>query len=157
MSPTIRRATPDDAATIGRLAAEFQGHLRAHGSGADFRWGAAEYLRDGFGPDAAFAGVVAEVDDQVAGFALYGSGYDTTRGERYVYLIDLFVSAAHRRRGVGEALMRAVGEIGRRRGAESIAWSVLKDDRAARSFYEKLGARYVDESRVMWCPIPAPS
>ena len=154
MTPTIRACTAADAAAIGELATEFQHHLRAHGSQTDFHWGAAEYLRDGFGADPAFEGLVAEVDGRVVGFALYDSGYDTAQGERYVYLIDLFVSAPFRRMGVGEALMREVGAIGRRRGAGSIAWSVLKDDLAARRFYEKQGARYIDESRVMWCPIP---
>ena len=150
MPPTIRRATAADAPAIGELAAEFQSYLRARGSQGEFRWGADEYLRDGFGEDPAFQGLVAEEGGPPVGFALYASGYDTTRGERYVYLIDLFVTASHRRRGVGQALMRAVGEIGRRRGAEAVAWSVLTGDRAARSFYEKLGAAYVDDSRVMW-------
>ena len=154
MPPTIRRATAADAHAIGELAAEFQAYLRAQGSQGEFRWGADEYLRDGFGADPAFQGVVAEEGGRPVGFALCDRGYDTTRGERYVYLIDLFVAASHRRRGVGQALMRAIGEIGRRRGAESVAWSVLTSDRAARSFYEKLGARYVDNSQVMWCPIP---
>ena len=155
MNIHLRRATTTDAGAIGRLAAEFQAHLRAQGSLADYTWGAEAYLRDGFGPDPAFEGVVAEAEGGVVGFALYHFGYDSDRGERLLYLIDLFVSEAFRGRGIGEGLMERLAEVGRARGAELMAWSVLTENRPARRFYERVGARYVEDQYVMWRPIGA--
>ena len=152
---TIRRATPADADAIGRLANEFQAYLRAQGSLADYTWGAEAYLRDGFGADPAFEGVVAEVEGSVVAFGLYHFGYDTDRGERLLYLIDLFVTEGFRGRGIGEGLMERLTEVGRARGAELMAWSVLTENRPARRFYERLGARYVEGQYVMWRPIGA--
>lgn len=98
--------------------------------------------RDGFGERAAFAGVVAEVDDAVVGYVLYHDGYETDRGRRLVHLIDLYVHKGARRRGVGRALMQRVAELGRDRGAEIVFWSVYKPNTLASAFYERVGARY---------------
>ena len=146
----IRRAAPFDADAIGRLAAEFQEYLRAQGSMADYTWDADAYLRDGFGADPAFEGMVAELDGVLVGFALYHFGYDTDRGQRLLYMIDLFVTEGARGQGVGQALMARLTEVGQARGAELIAWSVLTENRSAREFYERQGARYVEDQYTMW-------
>ena len=144
----IRPARESDADAIGTLAAEFQAYLRDLGDRTEFAWGAREYLRDGFGDRAAFAGVVAELDGQVVGYALYHDGYETDRGRRLVHLIDLYVQEGARRRGVGRALMDQVAELGRARGAEIILWSVYKPNALAAVFYERLGARYTSD--LVW-------
>lgn len=154
MTFQIRTATAADADSIGRLAKEFQKYLGSQGSTAEYSWDGATYLRDGFGEDPAFAGVVAEVDGVVVGYALHHFGYDTDHGERYLYLIDLFVSAACRGRGIGRELMERCMTRGRARGATLIAWSVLTSNAAAVRFYEGMGARYVEGQHTMWRPIP---
>jgi ribosomal protein S18 acetylase RimI-like enzyme len=137
----VRTATESDAEAIGALAAEFQAYLRDLGDRTTLAFGATEFLRDGFGERAAFAGVVAEVDGQVVGYALYHDGYDTDRGRRLVHLIDLYVRAASRRRGIGRALMDRAAEVGRERGAEMMFCSVYKPNALAHAFYGRLGAR----------------
>jgi GNAT superfamily N-acetyltransferase len=138
----VRTATESDANAIGALAAEFQAYLRDLGDRTNFAWGAKEFLRDGFGNRAAFAGVVAEVHGQVVGYALYHDGYETDRGRRLVHLIDLYVQEASRRQGVGRALMQRIADLGRVRGAEVVFWSVYEPNALARTFYERLGAKY---------------
>ncbi len=150
---TIRQSTAEDAESIGQLAAEFHSYLRALGDRADFDWGATKYLRDGFGENAAFEGLVAEVDSKVVAFALYHYGYETDRGQRVIHLIDLFVSEPFRRRGIGEKLMQRISEIGRAKDVELIFWSVFKPNTDALRFYEKLGANYTDGLHFMWCPV----
>ena len=105
---TIRAATDADAQAIGRLEQEFQACLRALGDQTAFAFTAETYLRDGFGPNPAFAGLVAELAGKVVGYLLYHLGYDTDRALRLMYVIDLYVREAKRRCGAGEALMRAV-------------------------------------------------
>jgi ribosomal protein S18 acetylase RimI-like enzyme len=142
MNLTIRPAAKADADAIGALAAQFQAFLRDLGDRTDFAWGATEFLRDGFGERAAFAGVVAEVGGHVVGYALYHDGYETDRGRRLVHLIDLYVQEGARRQGVGRALMQRIAELGRKRGAGIVFWSVYKPNALASAFYERLGARY---------------
>jgi ribosomal protein S18 acetylase RimI-like enzyme len=155
MTIEIRQSTADDAEAIGALAAEFQSYLHALGEETDFDWDASKYLRDGFGEDPAFEGLVAEVDSLVVGYALYHFGYDTDRGQRLVYLIDLFVAEPFRRAGIGENLMRCLSNAGRSRGAEYVVWSVPKASSLAARFYERLGATHANELHCMLWSIEA--
>ncbi len=154
MNLSIRQSTANDAEAIGRLAAEFQSYLRSLGDRTEFDWGAAKYLRDGFRADRAFEGIVAEIDSRVVGYALYHFGYDTDHGQRFIFMIDLYVTQSLRRAGIGERLMGRLAEIGQSRGAECIVWSVAKSNVPATQFYEKMGATYLDEQRFMQMSIP---
>jgi ribosomal protein S18 acetylase RimI-like enzyme len=160
MALSIRECAPRDADAIGRLAHEFQSFLRTLGDSTAFRWGANEYRRDGFGAERAFEGFVAELDSRLVGFALYHPGYDSAKGERFIYLIDLYVTSSARRSGVGEKLMRRLADEARSRGAESVVWSVAKSNDPAIRFYEAMGAehlKHLDEQRFMQLTVTAPT
>ena len=131
------------------MAAEFQAYLRALGDKTEFDWGASKYLRDGFGDNPAFEGLVAETESEVAGYLLYHFGYDTDCGQRLLFIIDLYVRKAVRHRGIASALMERAAEIGRSRGASAIFWSVYERNTAALRFYETLGAKPVNGLRFM--------
>jgi ribosomal protein S18 acetylase RimI-like enzyme len=152
MSLSFRPSEARDADAIGTLAAEFHAYLRAIGDQAQFHWSSAQYLRDGFGEDPAFEGIVAEAGAAVVGYALYHFGYDTNAGRRYLYLIDLYVSQAFRRGGIGTALMERVSAAARTRRAEFVTWSVHKENAAAVRFYERIGGRYEPDTHIMWRP-----
>jgi len=156
MSLTIRPATPADAGQIGRLAAQFAAYLRGLGDRTDFRFTAETYVRDGFGPNPAFAGLVAESEGQVIGYLLYHFGYDTDRALRLVHVIELYVQAAARGRGAGRALMEEAARIGRAAGAPELLWAVYRPNQLAARFYEGLGAQDIKDLKFMsWRPEPA--
>ena len=146
----IRAATEADAEAVGRLVAEFQVYLRGLGDATEFGFDAAAYRRDGFGGDPAFQGFVAEEEDgAISGYLLYHFGYDTDRGRRVVHVIDLYVREDSRRRGIGEALMRRVGEAGREQGACALLWVVYRPNVLALRFYAGIGARVADDLHLM--------
>jgi ribosomal protein S18 acetylase RimI-like enzyme len=150
----IRPATVTDATAIGELAQEFQTYLRGLGDRTPFAFTAETYRRDGFGPTAAFAGLVAELEGQVVGYLLYHFGYDTDRALRLLYVIDLYVQEARRRCGVGEALMRAAAAKCQEAGGRELVWAVFAPNQLAFEFYERLGARYIQELKFMYWPVP---
>ncbi|MBI4641261.1 MAG: GNAT family N-acetyltransferase [Candidatus Tectomicrobia bacterium] len=156
MNVVIRNATAADAPTIGVLAKEFQEYLRALGDRTKFEFTAETYLRDGFGPNSAFSGLVAELDGEVIGYLLYHFGYDTDRAMRLMYVIDLYVQASKRRRGVGEALMRAAAKICRQVGGRELIWSVFSANTLAFQFYDRLGAKRIRDLEFMYWPVPQP-
>lgn len=88
----IRAAAFEDAERIGKMAGEFADYLRSLGDDTDFKFDAAAYRRDGFGPNAAFAGLVAELDGALAGYLLYHFGYDVDRASRIMHVVDLWVA-----------------------------------------------------------------
>ncbi len=143
MALIIRPAVASDAQSIGTLARQFADYLRSLGDLTEFKLTAETYLRDGFGPIPAFAGLVAEDHGQVFGYLLYHFGYDSDRAARNLHIADLYVDQSARRQGVGKALMSHAARIARENRAEELIWSVYPANILAATFYEKLGAQRI--------------
>jgi ribosomal protein S18 acetylase RimI-like enzyme len=86
--------------------------------------------------------VVAEDDADVVGFASGGrerAGEKRFEGELYaIYVLD-----AAQRRGFGRELVRSMVDGLRELGLTNMIIWVLRDNRPAREFYERLGGVYV--------------
>ena len=146
----IRTATVDDATAIGSMVDEFRSYLQALGDAhACINFGSEQYRRDGFGPNPAFQGLIAERSGQALAYALYAFDYSTDTGTRTVFLHDLFVRSAFRGQGIGEAVMQRLMEICKTAGAGSMSWLVWYTNESAIRFYEHIGAQSVDTVRVM--------
>lgn len=59
----------------------------------------------------------------------------------YCYLQDLFVAKAARGSGAGRALIAAVEEDARKKGASRIHWLTKDDNHAARALYDQVAQR----------------
>jgi GNAT superfamily N-acetyltransferase len=145
----IRAASAEDAQSVGKLAQQFADYLRSLGDTTDFKLNAQAYLRDGFGTNPAFSGLVAEQDDDIVGYLLYHFGYDTDNAMRILHVVDLYVDERVRRHGVGKALMSAAAKLNRDAGGMQLFWSVYINNKMAASFYESLGARYTKDLLFM--------
>jgi hypothetical protein len=99
MMLNIRAASAEDAQSVGKLAQQFADYLRSLGDTTDFKLNAQAYLRDGFGTNPAFSGLVAEQDDDIVGYLLYHFGYDTDNAMRILHVVDLYVDERVRRQG----------------------------------------------------------
>jgi len=148
MNITVRSATPEDAKIIAQLSTEFDDYLRSLGDQNPKIFDIPTYLRDGFGVEPAFSGLVAEANGEVVGYLLYHPGYDIDRGGRVLYIFDLFVREGARRKGAGRALMEKVADICRRAGGYELIWSMYEPNKLAKAFYEHLGAQYLPEDMV---------
>ncbi|MFC1953447.1 GNAT family N-acetyltransferase [Chloroflexota bacterium] len=145
MKINIRPATPGDAEAIIQLGLEFDDYLRSIGDNNPTSFDAATYLKDGFGEDPAFSGLAAETNGEVIGYLLYHPGYNIDRGGRVLHVIDLFVTDKARSKGIGQALMEEAAEICRKAGGAELVWEVFLKNKLAMSFYEKLGAKYLQQ------------
>jgi len=145
----IRRALATDAEAIGRLALHFAEYLRDLGETTEFNLTEETFLRDGFGDEPAFEGLVAEDAGRVIGYLHYHMGYDSDRAQRTLHVADLYVDGASRRQGVGKALMAEAARIARERGAGEMIWAVFKGNSMAESFYEQLGGERITDVYFM--------
>jgi GNAT superfamily N-acetyltransferase len=84
--------------------------------------------------------LLAEVESEVAGFALFFHNYSTFLGRPGIYLEDLFVRPAYRRQGIGKAFFHRLARIAVERGCGRFEWSVLNWNEPALKFYKSLGA-----------------
>ena len=153
MPVILRVATADDAKQVASMGREFAAYLRSLGDLRSCCLSAEEYLRDGFGENPAFSGLVAELDGEMVGYLLYCHGYDLDLGGRVTHIIDIFVREMARRQGVARALMEAVTDICRRSGGKQLLWAVYTSNMLAKGFYEKLGATYIHDLQFMYLPV----
>jgi GNAT superfamily N-acetyltransferase len=98
-----------------------------------------------FGPHPSAEVVIAYVDDEAVGFALFFHTYSTFLGQRGLYLEDLFVLPEWRGRGAGRALLTHLARIAAERGCGRFEWSVLDWNEPAINFYKNLGAKPMHE------------
>ena len=82
------------------------------------------------------------------GFVLYFHNFSTFLGRPGIYIEDLFVDEAFRRRGFGGALLRYVAKLAKQRNCGRLEWSVLDWNEPAIDFYRKLGAVPMSEWTV---------
>ena len=146
---TVRQATPADAGDIAQLINDLNRH-----EGLEPLYSEALVLRDGFGEDAAYHVLVAQGSDRLIGYAAYQAAYDTERGGRSLWLLDLYVAPEARGGGAGRALMRQVARVACDHGCVSLWWGVRSCNRQARAFYAGLGA-IDDDARILELAGPA--
>ena len=141
---TVRPATPADVETILTFIkglAAFEREPDAVKTTVD------DLRRDGFGEHPKFETLIAELDGQPVGFALFFPTYSTWEGCPGIHLEDIFVVERVRGHGVGRKLMAALAAIAVGRGCARLELSVLHWN-PARKFYHRLGMGHLEE----WLP-----
>lgn len=142
----VRPATPADIPQILAFIGELAEYEREPASAIATH---ADLLRDGFSDPVRFHCLIAEWNNQPAGFALYFHNYSTWRGHAGIYLEDLFVRPAFRLNGIGKALLSAVAAIAVAEGCPRLEWAVLDWNTPAIDFYHSLGALRMAEWTTM--------
>ena len=141
---TLRFATADDVGLLLQLIRELAAYERA----PDAVVATEDDLRKhGFGPEQRFETLLASIDDEPAGFALYYPDFSTWLGRPGLFLEDLYVREWARRRGVGRRLMARLAALAIERDWPAMHFNVL-DWNPARGFYGRLGIEHRNE----WLP-----
>ena len=108
----------------------------------------ADLIRDGFSENPLFQCFVAEVDGEIIGMALYYYRFSTWKGKT-IHLEDLIVKESKRGTGAGFALYKEIIKQGKAENVRRIEWNVLDWNTPAIDFYEKSGAKVLDDWRVV--------
>jgi ribosomal protein S18 acetylase RimI-like enzyme len=139
----VRDATPADIPSIMRLKIELAvSDDIAH----TVRATAADWERDGFGPNPRFTIFVAEWAGRTIGMAICADRYFPGWVGPNVALLDLCVEPGCRDRGVGMALLARVAEFAKSRDSVMIELTMRAGNRAAH-LYERAGFAEVAEIR----------
>lgn len=146
MTLSIRPATPADLPLIANLIRALAEYEKlAH----EVRFDPAILSDKLFGARPYAEVVIGEVDGAAQGFALFFHNFSTFEGRPGIYLEDLFVQPAARGAGLGKALLAHLAGLAVERDCARLEWAVLDWNEPAIGFYEKLGARLMDEWTVM--------
>ena len=145
MALEIVPATADDVPVILRLITELAAYEKLE---TEVVATEADLQRWLFGDRPVAEVILGREDEQTVGFALFFHNFSTFLGRPGIYLEDLFVVAEARGRGVGRALLTRLAAIAVERGCGRLEWSVLDWNAPAVGFYQRMGARVMDEWRI---------
>jgi len=145
MSAEIRSARPEDAASILSLIQELADYEKLSSEVV----ATPELIRETlFGERPVAECLLAEVDGQAVGFALFFYNYSTFLGRPGIYLEDLYVQPVHRKRGIGKTLFKRVAGLAVERNCGRMEWSVLDWNEPSIDFYKSMGAVPMSEWTV---------
>ncbi|MEQ5790782.1 GNAT family N-acetyltransferase [Muricauda sp. NFXS6] len=88
-----------------------------------------------------FGALLAMDKGRAVGYLTYTISYSIWAGRPFLHMDDLFVTAKERGKGIGKQLILHVRKMAMARNISSIKWEVDRDNQAAISFYQGLGAQ----------------
>lgn len=142
---TIRFATPTDAPLILTLIKELAEYEKLS---QDVVATVESLSASLFGERKSAEVLIARKDKDAVGFALFFHNYSTFLAKPGIYLEDLYVRSEVRGFGIGQILLSTLAELAVERGCGRLEWSVLNWNKSAIGFYEKLGAKPMNEWTV---------
>ncbi|KAL5115156.1 Acetyltransferase (GNAT) domain [Pleosporales sp. CAS-2024a] len=80
--------------------------------------------------------LLTDPDGTIAGMALYFYNYSTWTGVPGIYLEDLFVKPAYRKKGYGKALLKALAQETVSMGGKRLEWTCLDWNEPSLQFYQ---------------------
>lgn len=135
---TIRPATTDDVDQILQFVID----LAIYEKEQDAVVATSEHFRNALFCDNPQAHcLIAELNGESVGFALYFFSFSTWLGQHGVYLEDLYVTPEARGLGAGKALLKELSKIAVKKNFGRVEWSVLDWNEPAIKFYQALGAQ----------------
>jgi ribosomal protein S18 acetylase RimI-like enzyme len=106
-----------------------------------------------FGEPSAAHVLLARVDGALAGLAAFSFLWPADGVTASLYLKELYVSAGHRRAGLGRDLMTRLVEIAAERGCSRVEWTTDRDNDLAQRFYTALGFQTLSTKAFYRIPI----
>lgn len=137
----IRQATIEDTPEMMELIKELALYENAP---EEVTVSMEEFQNLGFGPQPLWHAFVATRENNIVGMALCYFRYSTWKGKR-LYLEDIVITEAHRRKGIGQLLMDACIEYGKATNCHGMVWQVLDWNDSAMSFYKTYDAEFDEE------------
>lgn len=101
-----------------------------------------------FGEQPTAEALIARVDDEAVGYAVFFSTYSTFIGKAGLWLEDVYVREAHRGKGIGKAMLVAGAQKARDRGFDRYEWCVLDWNRSAIDVYQAMGSDVMPDWRI---------
>ncbi|MDL2265888.1 GNAT family N-acetyltransferase [Parabacteroides sp. OttesenSCG-928-G07] len=138
---SIRRAKPSDCP---RLLELIKGLALYEKAPEEVTVTLEHFEESGFGQQSVWWAFVAEIEDNVCGFALYYIRYSTWKGQR-MYLEDIYIEPEMRGHGIGAMLFEQLIEEGKKRKLHGMVWQALEWNEPALNFYKKYNAKFDNE------------
>jgi len=141
----IREAREEDAELLFGLILE----LATYEKLPDQVVGDAETLRRSLFEQRAAEALIVERKGEPVGYAVFFTTFSTWETRSGIWLEDIYVRPEQRRGGVGLAIMERLAQLALERGHVRMEWCALTWNEPALEFYDRLGARRLEEWRTL--------
>jgi GNAT superfamily N-acetyltransferase len=142
MKVRIRKAGIKDSDSILELInelAKFE-KLKEPGKKAQKR-----IINDAFGKKPYYYILLAHEGKEILGYAFYFYTYSSFLARRTLYLEDIFITDKMRNKGIGKLFFNELLKIAKKNKCGRMEWCVLDWNKNAIEFYNKLGAKPLNE------------
>lgn len=92
--------------------------------------------------------LVAEENGKIAGWTGMTVKHDISRGEQYVYLVEVMVHPEFRRKGIASKLVMEVEKRARQIGSSHIYCLIIEQNTASKRLFENLGYSNMRELKI---------
>ena len=141
----VRKAEIDDMVSVLALIkelAEFERESKSVSINVN------DLISDGFCDNPKFKCLVAEINNEVVGMALFYGRYYTWKGKT-LHLEDLIVKKAFRGKGIGKKLYKKFIEIAKLENVRRAEWVALDWNVNAIKFYKNSGAKVLNDWKTI--------
>lgn len=141
----IRAAQPNDTDTIFKL---IQGLAEYEKLSHEVTGNSQLLHQHLFGEPKYIEAIVALLENEFVGLAVFFHHYSTYLTKPGIYLKDVFVLPEYRQQGIGKALLTKVAQIALERNCGYLEWRVLDWNISAQAFYRSMGADISENWRI---------
>lgn len=141
----IRAAQRDDESLLFGLIGELAEYERL----TDAVKGNAHLLAKALFDQKAAEALIAEVDAEAVGYAIFFATFSTFECRSGLWIEDLFVKPDQRGHGIGRALINHIAGVALERGCARLEWSALDWNEPALRFYDELGATRLEQWQTL--------
>jgi GNAT superfamily N-acetyltransferase len=141
----IRAVTEGDVETLYELILELATYEKLR----DEVNGDAETLSRSLFVERTAEALLVETEGEAVGYAILCGTFSSFECKGGIWIEDIYVRPDNRKAGVGRSLFEAIAEIAVERGLPRVEWAALDWNELALGFYDRLGARRMDEWRML--------
>ncbi len=146
-SPDIRFALPKDMPKVVELC---QAHAAYEQSTYSLEGKVEQLTRYFFDTPAIAYCLLAEIDQQIVGYATFMKQFSTWDAAFYLYLDCLYFEPEARGKGLGKLVMDYVWAFAKAENCFQIQWQTPEFNKNAIGFYKKIGATAKSKERFFW-------
>jgi len=145
--PNIRFALPKDMPKVVELC---QAHAAYEQSTYSLEGKVEQLTRYFFDTPAIAYCLLAEIDQQIVGYATFMKQFSTWDAAFYLYLDCLYFEPEARGKGLGKLVMDYVWAFAKAENCFQIQWQTPEVNKNAIGFYKKIGATAKSKERFFW-------
>ncbi|HWQ77702.1 MAG TPA: GNAT family N-acetyltransferase [Anaerovoracaceae bacterium] len=92
--------------------------------------------------------LIAELDGEPIGFAIWAYSFSTFTGKPTLYIDDIFVQERWRGKGIGSRIFSHIAGIACEKDCGRMDWYCMETNVSGKEYYRKMGAEEIDWFRV---------